>query len=260
MSESWLLHWRDLAPFVALALAGGLHCVGMCGAFSLAARSAGAGSGAWRGAWATWALGKAVAYTVLGLLVASGVSALASVAGATLELDGLRRGFAWLAALAMLLAGLRWSGLLALPASTRLVPASVAAGLSRLQRSLRSVHGPLGSFAAGVATGLLPCGLSWSAIALAASAPVEVAALGLFLFGLGTAPALLGVALGASALPERWRRGAARAAGPALIVLAVLTAARGGLPGTRLEAALVPECCAEHELEGAGEPAPAPVE
>lgn len=42
----------------------------------------------------------------------------------------------------------------------------------------------------------IPCGLSWSAFALGAASEPGTAAIGLFLFGLGTTPALLAVAFG----------------------------------------------------------------
>ncbi|MCA9935414.1 MAG: sulfite exporter TauE/SafE family protein [Ardenticatenaceae bacterium] len=80
----------------------------------------------------------------------------------------------------------------------------------------------------GALNGLLPCGLVYSALLVtAASGGPLPGALGMFLFGAGTIPALLVVGIGAGALSLRMRQAMARVAGVAIIVVGVQLALRG---------------------------------
>lgn len=257
-----------LLPFLTLGALGAAHCVGMCGGFAIAvSASAGERRGAQLRAQLAYVLGKALTYAVLGLGVAllgraalQGGARLAGDGGA--DLAALRQGLAWVAGLLMIGLGVvalrgraapaprleRWG---ALGRGLR------AAGheLRRAFQAARALPGDLGALATGLATGLLPCGWSWGALALAATvSPLEALA-GLFLFGLATGPALVLVGLGWSGLSARFRGVAARAAGPLLIVFGLFTALRGAelVGATQAQEALLPDCCAagaedEHAL------------
>jgi sulfite exporter TauE/SafE len=239
-----------LALFALLGLFGALHCAGMCGPFALGVALSARGSR--RRAILRSVLyltGKALSYAVLGLAAAQ-ITGFTARAGAELTagrgsaagaLELARRGLAWIAGLSIVFFALRafgwsfpWSG-----RAARFVPRWSGA----LFGSARALSGAPASFATGLASGLLPCGLSWSALAMAASCEPATAALGMFVFGLATAPALAAVAAcGALAAPE-WRARAARLAAPALLAFGVFTLARGGLPPVMQAADPRPECC-----------------
>ncbi len=251
--------WSALAPFVLLGLLGAAHCAGMCGGFAIAV--AAASGGVRRRLLARqllYVVGKALTYAVLGLTAATaghllahgGADLLGEPARRGEVLEGLRRVMAWVAGATLILFGLgslglrpprRWSG---------------GAGVGVLSRAYRRLYagaadlpglaGPLGI---GLVTGLLPCGLSWSAFALGAASDVATASVGLALFGLATGPALILVAVGWTWLSQRARGLAARAIGPLLIVFGALTLVRGVPPGGAAEAVL-PQCCRSAAHDG----------
>ncbi len=177
-----------LSALVAALLAGLVgspHCMGMCGGFAAAcARPL-------RGA-ALWHAGRLATYAALGAL-----------AGA---LGGGVPGPAWVpAALAVPL--LLWfSASLAglVPAGPARVP-----GLARLGAALARRDGSGWRFLLGLATGLLPCGMVYAALALAVAAGSAAGgAATMIVFGLGTVPALALLAAGVRALALRtvWSR------------------------------------------------------
>lgn len=234
--------WLELAPFVALALLGTLHCAGMCGAFAIAASASGSRSFAGP---ACYVVGKALTYALLGVL-AAGAGSFAVRAGSDLtgtRLESARAVLAWIVGLSLCGSGLaalgviRWHGSIA-----RALPS----GPARLFASIRRLPGLSASFGIGVVTGLLPCGLSWSALLLAAQTRPSVALVGLFCFGLATGPALIGVAGGWRLAPASWRARARFVLGPLLLAFGLLTIARAhtrALPSPLRS--IAPECCVD---------------
>jgi sulfite exporter TauE/SafE len=80
----------------------------------------------------------------------------------------------------------------------------------------------------GALNGLLPCGLVYSALLVAASSGgATPGALGMFLFGAGTIPALLVVGVGAGALSARVRQTLTRVAGLLIVVVGLQLNLRG---------------------------------
>lgn len=249
MTEAWL-------PFLLLGLGGSVHCAGMCGGFA-ALVSEGArrdATSAWR-AQLAYVLGKAFTYVVLGVALAVATDAALRGGAQLVEatdahrdhvLERWRGVAAWVAGGVMVALGLAALGLRPprRVADSRLVR-GVTSRVRGLFRSVAALPGAAGAFGVGLVTGLLPCGLSWGAFALAAVQPPPAAALGMLVFGLSTGPALALVGLGWSGLAGRWRRVAAYAAGPALILFGLLTILRGGVPESvsAAESAL-PDCCA----------------
>ena len=245
----------DWLPFLLLGLGGSVHCMGMCGGFAALV-----GEGARREGrlgvreQVAYVLGKAMTYVVLGFGLALATD-FAMRGGARLaEGDAVHQGHvletwrsiaAWVAGTVMVLLGAASLGLRAPAWLSGRAPVARLAGVARsLFRGVASLPGLGGAFGVGLVTGFLPCGLSWGALALAAVSSPPVAALGMLVFGLSTGPALALVGLGWSGLPGRWRRFAARAAGPALIVFGLFTIVRGGVPASidAAESAL-PDCC-----------------
>lgn len=198
----------DLLGFLTLGLLGGFgHCIGMCSPFVLFVsrryRPALPGGRAGRPAggprhtavlapqgW--YHAGRIVTYAALGAL-AGALGGAANMAG---SLVGLRRG-------AMLVAGavlVAW-GLVALSDL-----ASFDTGGRLFSRVAARLKGrvPEHPFATGLFLGLLPCGFLYSAVVAAVSRGGALqGAAALALFGLGTAPALLGVSLADELIARR---------------------------------------------------------
>jgi uncharacterized protein len=178
----------DLLGFLTLGLLGGFgHCVGMCSPFVLfVSRRDGIGAGRRASliAQAWYTAGRVVTYAVLG--------ALAGALGGAVQQAGA---FVGLQRAALLLSGavlVAWS-LAALADLAHLEP-----GGSVFARVAGTVKGrvPGHPFAIGLFLGLLPCGFLYSAVVAAVGRGTALeGAAALALFGLGTAPALLGVSV-----------------------------------------------------------------
>lgn len=197
-------------------LAGSPHCVAMCGGFA-------ASCGGPREGLLAWHAGRLVTYAALG--------ALAGAAG--LALPGPRWLAAAVAAALLLWFALALAGLV--PEPRVRVPALVRAG-----QRLAGAPGQGSRFLFGMATGLLPCGLVYSAL----SVPVALAdplpgAAAMLAFGLGTVPALTLLAGTLQRLLARDLR--ARR----LVALLVLVAGLAAI-GARLRAPDAPASGAHH--------------
>lgn len=239
---------------MALGLLGSLHCAGMCGGFALIVGSLHKQDSRLAALAYEWAYigGKALTYGILGLLCHLSVAALTgghdesvTLAGSPIHTSGARLVAAWLAGGTLILIGLKHLGL-HLPkfaGAYRLRPLWQRS-IGEAWKAVRSLPGITGSFAIGVLTGLLPCGLSWSAILLGAPNDPLLAFLGPFAFGFSTAPALILSARAGKFVGLRAGNWPRKLIGPALVLLGILTLARGGLPGA---APLTPECCAHPE-------------
>ena len=199
---------QALTAATIAGLVGSPHCVGMCGPFAMSCGGRVSHSMAWQA-------GKLTTYAVLG--------GMAGAFGASLPGPG------WVAALlsgvlvvwfAAALAGL-------IPEPTLNIP-----GLQGLAtRAARRDDLPA-RFAFGAATGLLPCGLVYAALGLAvASGSALTGACTMAAFGLGTAPALTAVALGARRVTNTrpWARKAL--AGAVLIAGLWMVVQRAGMGG-----------------------------
>jgi hypothetical protein len=190
----------DLLGFLMLGLLGGFgHCVGMCSPFVLfvsrryVAPEAGRGKAFAAQLWYT--AGRVVTY--------AGLGALAGALGGAVELAGALVGLQRAAAIVAGGVLIVW----ALVALSDLVPGLDTGGrlFARIAGRLQG-RVPGHPFATGLFLGLLPCGLLYSAvIAAVARGGVVDGAAALAVFGVGTAPALLGVSL-ADELLVRYRR------------------------------------------------------
>jgi hypothetical protein len=180
----------DLLGFLTLGLLGGFgHCVGMCSPFVLFVSRRYAAPAAGRSAaWAAqgwYTAGRVLTYAVLG----GAAGALGSVVELAGGLLGLQRAASLVAGGALAV----W----ALVALWDLVPGFDAGGtfFTRMTGALKG-RVPGHPFATGLFLGLLPCGLLYSAlIAAAARGGALDGAAALALFGIGTAPALLGLSV-----------------------------------------------------------------
>lgn len=179
----------DLAGFLLLGLIGSVaHCTAMCSPFVLfissrfAGRSRGAGV---LGAQGWYAAGRVTTYAILGA-AAGAAGAAFQIAGALMGLHRVAAAVAGAALVASALAGLfksRWS----------LEPHGGWFGsvTRRFQQRL-----PGHPYFVGLVLGLLPCGLIYTAVVGAVARGSAIGgAEALLLFGVGTVPALFGVAL-----------------------------------------------------------------
>lgn len=173
-----------LAAAILAGLAGTPHCAGMCGGFAVACSRA-------PGEQAAWHLGRLSTYAALGAASGGLVGALpgpwwlgTAISGALLVWFALRLG-GWVEGPSLPVHGL-------------------LGGAGRLLRR----GGIPARLAFGALNGLLPCGLVYAALALAASAGSPLGgALTMLAFGVGTIPGLATAVIGARALAKRPRWG-----------------------------------------------------
>lgn len=240
-----MTHWLIFLGGVA----GSLHCVGMCGGFACGLGPARGGQLATLARHLTYNLGRVCSYAFLGALAGHLGMLLMTHAGEGTPIIMLQRIFSIVSGLLMLWIGLQLAGLLRARGD-----ALAGAGMPWFVQALRTLlraPGPGAPLAFGVLNGLLPCPLVYAFVAQAAasgSAPGGLAVM--IAFGLGTFPAMLLMgAIGiwwrargartqpiqASFLPAPaarldWRVHGVRAAGGLIVLLGLITLARGLLP------------------------------
>ncbi len=217
----------DLVPAFLVGLLGSVHCLGMCGplvlAYSLQVEN---GKAFWKGGTfhhAAFHFGRLLTYGFLGGLAA----ALFNQEGLNRTFSSLRGGMTLFAGILMVLMGMgllkifglrRLSGVLSLPS------AGTGRFLSTLLRS-RTIQGKLGL---GLATGFLPCGLSWAMIVKAATAgQTHQAFLTMVSFGLGTVPLLFLAGFSASYVSLKMRILGERLAAISIIIMGLLLVLKG---------------------------------
>jgi uncharacterized protein len=223
------------APFI-VGLLGSVHCLGMCGplvvAYALHNKTA---DNAGQSGWGSWSLrrfahhaafhsGRIFIYGLLGA-IAAGLFRAAAVslfflrARGTMEIIG---------GVVLVLLGLVVLKILPFPkwlTAVSLEPDSFWG--RRLPQLLRS-HRVAPKIVLGMATGLLPCGLSWAMVVTAAATQEPVrGGLTMVLFGVGTVPLLLLTGISAHLLSLRIRFLGERLAAITIIIMGVVMVARG---------------------------------
>jgi sulfite exporter TauE/SafE len=207
--------------FLVGGLLGSAHCVGMCGGFVIALGAMGGKPGAILMRQILYGLGRVFTYTFGG--VAAGYVGL-RLSG---YLPGAIQAQAWLCVVAgvlLIIQGLHAAGWLRFsfqrPPSACPGPTMFGALLKETRRS--SV------FIAGIINGLLPCGLVYAYLALAASQGTLVSAgLTMLSFGLGTLPVLALVGTGSGYVSHAFRRRVLTLAAWCVVLTGLLTLWRG---------------------------------
>jgi len=224
--------WPVMAAAATIGVAGAAHCLSMCGGIAAAAgtqlgRSSAGGSRVLAGL--SFNLGRVVCYVGLGAGAGAIISATAGRFPAGPVTAGLR------ITAALLMAGLALS----------LLWRRDLLGLERLGGRLWRRLQPLAGralalpihlrFAAlGALWGFLPCGLVYSALALAAaSGSAAGGALTMLAFGLGTLPSMVAATLFGAALLKRMSGARTRTAAGLLMLLFAAWTAAGPLPHLR---------------------------
>ena len=179
-----------------LGLAGAGHCLGMCGGIAAALNLGGQRSLA---VTLSYHSGRIMSYTLLGGLL--------GLAAGSIDIAAWTIGLRYLAGLLLVGMGLYignwWRGMALLERAG----ARLWQPVQRLSSRWLPVRRWPQGFALGLCWGLMPCGLIYSSLAWAATAQdAAVSALMMFLFGLGTLPAMLATSLGADRLQGFLRR------------------------------------------------------
>lgn len=213
----------DYYAMFLLGFVGSGHCIGMCGPLVLAIpgqRKGVAPHLLYHG-------GRVLTYGIVGGIVGglgSGIGHLAAATGSDplKTMAGIQMIFSVIAALFLIWFGLSRLGVIKEPAWMSTALTQKVPGLDGAQG-----EGAGRMFLAGLALGLLPCGLSYAAFARSLAAQGVASGAGLaFSFGLGTAPVLLIVGLGAAQFFRRYRRASDVLAGILMIGMAVTIAVR----------------------------------
>jgi len=212
----------DYLAIFLMGLFGAGHCIGMCGAFALAAGAGAGGAGRVLLRQVVYQFGKALSYVFLAVLF----TLVGSWLGGQGMLPWLQKVFGALVGVFMVGLGLMYA------LELRLAPR-----IARFWEGSR-VCGTVGavlraptlwrSLLIGWVNGFLPCGLSLAAVVFAASFGSVLDAIGgAALFGFATLPGLLVVALVGHQVSARGRRWLLRLAGLTLVALGLLTIVRG---------------------------------
>lgn len=237
-------------PLVFLAgLAGSLHCVGMCGGFACALGGDRRGPAASLARHLVYNTGRLASYCFLGALAAVAGAWLVAADGGPGAVGAAQRLLALVSGALMVFVGLRFLGIVRARHGAGVGEGRWMAGL---RAGLRA-PGWAAPLAFGVLNGLLPCPLVYAFAAQAAASGGALQGVQLMaVFGLGTFPAMLamgGLGLwwrraprvqpvhasflrGAAAPRMEWRVLGVRVAGACVVLLGLVTAARGLLaPG-----------------------------
>jgi sulfite exporter TauE/SafE len=222
-----------LLAFVTGLISSFGHCLGMCGgivAIYSARQAALVPPGEIRPSIFTRIrrllplhLGRIVTYSVLGALIGFAGSLLDRVGG----LVGWQGVFSIVIGIAMIAVALSLMGVLP-PIEAALVPAIGGASPMKRMRSLFGQHSFAATFGLGSLWGLLPCGLVFAMLVVAAGTHSWWGgALTMFTFGLGTVPTLLGFGLAANLLSPKLRGRLQIFAGLLILLFAIQTILRG---------------------------------
>lgn len=188
------------AAALLLGLAGGAHCVGMCGGIA-GALAAAPGSRARPYAFTVaYHLGRAASYTAAGAIAGGFGEASLTLRGSL----AIHQVLFMLASAAMLATGLYVAGYAPFVRRLEVVGALLWRQIRPWSRPLIPATTPLKAGALGVLWGWLPCGMVYGALLLAlATGSVAKGAATMAVFALGTMPALVLVAFAARSVTRR---------------------------------------------------------
>ena len=171
---------------ISLGLVSSFHCVGMCGPLALALPVQYLDKSHQVKGYFLYNSGRVITYSVLGLVM--------GLAGRRLYLAGWQQDFSIVSGIIILVMLFK----------TYLLPATIRQYMSNafvkplmnLIWRLMSIRKLYACFLLGMANGLLPCGMVYFALITAINGTSLLAAVGfMFLFGLGTLPAMLALSL-----------------------------------------------------------------
>ncbi len=207
--------------FMAGAL-GSSHCVGMCGPFALMIGSGSRSVGGNLLRQTLYTAGRVFTYCILGVVCGFAGKTLQESVPSMMNLPAL---LATGAGLFLVYQGLVSTGIWK---SKHVVTGKGGCLSSGLFASFLTDPSRRSVFLAGVFTGLLPCGLLYGMLTLAASSRDVLAGAGtMAVFGLGTAPSMLATGLGGGMLSFAMRRHLNQVAAWSLVLTGVVSVVRG---------------------------------
>jgi len=212
----------DYMSVLVLGLSGTGHCIGMCGAFAVAAGAGQGGGITLLLRQVSYQLGKATAYVFIGVILTLAAGALAGTAG----LGRFGEVLGWVVGGVMILGGVaQLAGFrIGVRAERFMEGGGFCAAVFAAARAPTLAR----SLLIGWVNGFLPCGLSLMVLlSMARFGSVLDTTVGAYVFGLGTLPGLWLVAALGQRFSARHRAAWVRFAGVALIALGVLTIVRG---------------------------------
>lgn len=213
----------SLAAALLTGLLGSAHCLGMCAGISglFAMQSSAAGLRRQLPMAVTYNAGRLASYAILGFVVAA---VGARFAGLTPALAGPVR---LIAGIVIILIGLQIAFDMRLLSWLERMGSRIWERVTPLAKGLLPVNSLPRALGLGLLWGLLPCGLVYSILLVAAASAQAVdGALIMLAFGLGTTPAMLLTGLGAARLSQLMQQRRTRlGAGLLIVILGLLTIA-----------------------------------
>ena len=211
-------------PLILLGgLLGSSHCVGMCGGFALLV---GMNKPTFREnvfAQLSYSAGRLMTYGTLGAV--SGYAGLRMVKAAP-QLLNVPAALCLLAGMLLVVEGVFATGII----KRRGISMAPQTGclMSPLFATMLKLPGLRNAFSAGLLTGLLPCGLLYAFLSLAASTGDLLRGMAVMLvFGLGTVPLMVATGAGSMLLKIATRQRLMKAAAWCVVITGALTVYRG---------------------------------
>lgn len=210
-------------PLVLVAgLLGSSHCIGMCGPFALVIGQASPTLRSNAGRQCLYSAGRVFTYAVLGAFVGYFGWRVTRAVPAFVNLPAL---LAIAAGLLLIWQGLVSAGVIRVGKGNSAQTPCLA---GTLFASLLTGNRWLDIFLSGMFTGLLPCGLLYGMLALAASsASITLAAATMVAFGLGTMPLMVATGLLGSVVNAAARRKVYIVAAWCVVLTGTISVARG---------------------------------
>ena len=217
--------WVIFLPMLLMGLMSSAHCIGMCGGI-MGALSMAIPAEAQQQRWVillAYNFGRIASYSAMGFLLGLFAEQLVGFGGASILriLAGML-----LVAMGLYLANW-WRGLTYVETLGR----HLWAYLQPLGKYLLPVNSPGKALLLGALWGWLPCGLIYSALALAMTQTATLAAGSMLAFGIGTLPAVLVAGAAAQQLAKILQQRQIRIALSLLIIVYGLWTIYGGMAG-----------------------------
>jgi len=212
----------ELALIFIAGMLGSSHCVGMCGGFAVMVGLRAPGAGAMALTQGLFTLGRVFTYMVLGVLAGSLGARVTALSRTGINVFAV---LSILAGLILLFQGLATLGFRLLP--RRFNHSGVCLMATGYRSLLEGGDWPQ-KFLAGMFTGMLPCGLVYGFVSLAAATgdPLRGGAV-MTMFGLGTAPLMIAVGWGGALLSVFARQRLLKLAAACVVVIGAITLTRG---------------------------------
>ena len=209
--------------FIMAGLVGSVHCAAMCGPIVVVIGAAAPAPRMNLSRQCTYSAGRLFTYVFLGVTAAYVGDRISNAFPYAVQIQA---SLAVLAGGFLLIQTLSAAGLL--PRRSSIAKPGIRALFSNLFRSAFQATDKRSSFFAGMATGLLPCGLLYSIVVLAATTQSAVLAAAMMAaFWLGTIPTMLTVGCGSSCFRRNANHRLHFLAVCALAVVSITTMARG---------------------------------